>query len=253
MGRLFHNPSARQVTFCDERFYETSTGEFYPSVTTVLDSYPKGAQFNRWLKENGMNSDIIVSEAANSGSKVHEAIDKLQQGLEIIWDDKIYNLKEWMMICRFIDFYSRYQPNIVSSEFTLLCDKYRVAGTVDLLCDISDELWLIDFKTSNYVHNSHYIQVGTYAAMFNETNKEYCQIERTGILHLNSQTRTEGKDGKIQGVGWQLIPIGDYMSEFEKFQHVRAIWDNENPSPKPKNLVYPDRFKLSDYDAARLK
>lgn len=252
MGRLLHNPSARQITFCDERFYETPKGEFYPSVTTVLDAYPKGSEFSRWLKENGLNADQIVAAAADSGSKVHEAIDKLQQGIEVVWDDKAYNLKEWVMICRFVDFYTRYLPTIISSEFTLLCHKYRIAGTVDILCEINSELWLIDIKTSNSVHNSHFLQVGAYAVMFNEENKDYRKIDRTGILHLNAQTRTEGKKGKIQGVGWQLIPIPDYEAEFEKFRHIRAIWDNENPNPRPKNLVYPDRLKLAQNGITRI-
>ena len=125
MGRLFHNPSAKQITFCDERFYETSEGNFYPSVTTVLDLYPKGKEFNEWLKRNGTDADAIVTMAADSGSKVHEAIDKLQQGAEVFWDDSIYTLREWQMINRFIDFYTRFQPEIISSEFTLVCDKLR--------------------------------------------------------------------------------------------------------------------------------
>ena len=94
MGRLFHNPSAKQITFCDERFYETKEGNFYPSVTTVLDLYPKGKEFNEWLKRNGQDADVIVMSAADSGSKVHEAIDKLQQGVEVFWDDSIYTLRE---------------------------------------------------------------------------------------------------------------------------------------------------------------
>ena len=248
MGRLFHNPSAKQITFCDERFYETKEGNFYPSVTTVLDLYPKGKEFNEWLKRNGQDADVIVMSAADSGSKVHEAIDKLQQGVEVLWDDSIYTLREWQMINRFIDFYKRFRPEIISSEFTLVCDKYGIAGTVDMVCRLLGKLWLIDFKTSNYIHSTHHIQAATYTTMFNEINKgRYQPIQKTGILHLNAKTRTEGSKGKIQGVGWQLIPVANCPKHFASFRHVRAIWDLENPNPKPKNLVYPDRLKLSDY------
>lgn len=248
MGRLFHNPSAKQITFCDERFYETSEGNFYPSVTTVLDLYPKGKEFNEWLKRNGTDADAIVTMAADSGSKVHEAIDKLQQGAEVFWDDSIYTLREWQMINRFIDFYTLFQPEIISSEFTLVCDKHGIAGTVDMLCKLQGKLWLIDFKTSNYVHVTHHIQAATYTTMFNEINKgKYPAIQKTGILHLNAKTRTAGAKGKIQGAGWQLIPVVNCPKHFASFRHVRAIWDLENPNPRPKNLVYPDRLKLSDY------
>lgn len=247
MGRLFHNPTARQITFCDERFYETESGSFYPSVTTVLDVYPKGKEFNEWLKRNGAEADTIVEAAADTGSKVHEAIDKLQQGAELFWDDFRYSLKEWQMICRFIAFYKRFQPEIISSEFTLICDKYQIAGTVDMVCRLNGKVWLIDLKTSNYVHKTHLIQAATYTVMFNEINRGKFHVDRTGILHLNAKTRTEGKGNKIQGAGWQLIPVTKCMEHFASFRHLRAIWDLENPNPKPKNLIYPDRLKLSEY------
>ena len=248
MRRLFHDPSAKQITFCDERFYKTADGNFYPSVTTVLDLYPKGREFNEWLKHNGQEADIIVNSAADTGSKVHEAIDKLQQGDEVLWDDSVYTLREWQMINRFIDFFNRFQPEIISSEFTLVCDKYAVAGTVDMVCRLLGKLWLVDLKTSNYVHATHHIQAATYTTMFNEINKgEFPPIQKTGILHLNAKTRTEGGKGKIQGAGWQLVPVTNCQKHFASFRHVRAIWDLENPNPRPKNLVYPDRLKLSDY------
>lgn len=248
MRRLFHDPSAKQITFCDERFYKTADGNFYPSVTTVLDLYPKGREFNEWLKHNGQEADIIVNSAADTGSKVHEAIDKLQQGDEVLWDDSVYTLREWQMINRFIDFFKHFQPEIISSEFTLVCDKYAVAGTVDMVCRLLGKLWLIDLKTSNYVHATHHIQAATYTTMFNEINKgEFPPIQKTGILHLNAKTRTEGGKGKIQGAGWQLVPVTNCQKHFASFRHVRAIWDLENPNPRPKNLVYPDRLKLSDY------
>lgn len=134
---------------------------------------------------------------------MHEAIDKLQQGAEVFWDDSIYTLREWQMINRFIDFYTRFQPEIISSEFTLVCDKHGIAGTVDMLCKLQGKLWLIDFKTSNYVHVTHHIQAATYTTMFNEINKgKYPAIQKTGILHLNAKTRTAG--GQRQNTGCRV-------------------------------------------------
>jgi len=43
----------KQLTFLDSRFYSTEDGGFVPSVTTILEAYPKGAAYYNWLKEAG--------------------------------------------------------------------------------------------------------------------------------------------------------------------------------------------------------
>ena len=40
----------KQITLPDSRYYRRN-GEFYPSVTYVLNSYPKGKHFEDWLKK----------------------------------------------------------------------------------------------------------------------------------------------------------------------------------------------------------
>ena len=46
-----------QITFLDSRFYRTVSGLFIPSVTTVLDAYPKGAAYFQWIKSVGEDAD----------------------------------------------------------------------------------------------------------------------------------------------------------------------------------------------------
>ena len=40
----------KQITLPDSRYYRRN-GEYYPSVTYVLQSYPKGKHFEDWLKK----------------------------------------------------------------------------------------------------------------------------------------------------------------------------------------------------------
>jgi hypothetical protein len=49
--------STRQITLLDARFYRNEDGVFVPSVTTILEAYPKDAAFYQWLKNNGQDSD----------------------------------------------------------------------------------------------------------------------------------------------------------------------------------------------------
>ncbi len=38
----------KQLTFLDSRFYQTKDGDYVPSVTTILECYPKGAAYYNW-------------------------------------------------------------------------------------------------------------------------------------------------------------------------------------------------------------
>jgi hypothetical protein len=244
----FHNPENKQINFLDERFYTIDNETFFPSVTTVLEVYPKGFGFNNWLKDLGHNADEVLRKAGEQGSKVHDAVDQIIQGRELIWADENvarYTLDEWMMILRFVEFWETHKPILIANEFNIISINYRLGGTIDLVCEIDGVRWLIDVKTSNAIHTSHEMQMAAYAMMFNEKNPEM-PIERTGILWLKALTRGADAKGKsLQGKGWQLKEFPRHYTEsFELFKHVRAIWDEENPNYKPKNMTYPDRIKL---------
>ena len=75
---------AKQVNFLDTRFYKKGE-KYYPSVTSVLQYFPKNKFFENWLKDVGHNSDIIVRKTANEGTQVHEAIEDYLLGKEITW------------------------------------------------------------------------------------------------------------------------------------------------------------------------
>lgn len=277
--KTFHSPENKQINCMDERFYTTDNITFYPSVTTVLGIYPKGYGFNKWLKENGEKADEILEKAGEEGSKVHDAIDMLIKGHEIKWthskintfeldtvesierfkDDclngqrdkylqetQFYNMDEWQMIMKFADFVEKNDPVFIANEFNIISDTMRIGGTLDIVCDIAGERWLVDIKTSNYIHKTHELQLAVYAKMFNEKNPDM-PIDRVGILWLKAATRGEDKKGKsIQGHGWQLKEFDrHYEDSYKLFRHVRAIWDEENPNYRPKNMIYPDRMKLN--------
>ena len=51
----------KQITLPDSRYYRRN-GEFYPSVTYVLQAYPKGKHFEDWLKKVGYSADWKVKK-----------------------------------------------------------------------------------------------------------------------------------------------------------------------------------------------
>lgn len=239
-----HN--GEQINFLDQRFYKTEAGEYYPSVTSILNFYPKNGFFHAWLKDVGHNSDIIARKAADEGTQVHNAIEAFLNGEEIKWMDSHghanYSLDVWRMILRFSEFWKTHKPELIASEIHLLSHEHKYAGTCDLVVKLNDKIWLLDIKTSNSLHTSYNLQLSAYAKAWDEKYDD--KIEETGIIWLKSSKRGL-KEGKLQGNGWEIVqgdkPINEY---FTMFKNIYEIYLLENPNQKPIFESYPTSVKL---------
>jgi len=240
-----HKEGDKQINVLDQRFYSRD-GKFYPSVTSILNYFPKNQFFHSWLKDVGHNSEIIASKAAAEGTQVHNAAEDFINGKEITWIDEYgnvkYNLDVWKMILRFADFWNTYKPELVAAEYHLFSDEHEYAGTGDLVVRFQDKLQLLDIKTSNSLHTSYDLQLAAYAKAWNETHDEH--ITETGIIWLKASTRGPAKD-KIQGKGWQLKSCGDIDANFKMFMNVYDIYKLENPDAKPATETLPTSIKLA--------
>jgi len=235
----------KQVNVLDSRFYRRN-GKYYPSVTQILNYFPKNQFFHSWLKDVGHNSDIIAAKAAGEGTQVHNAVEAFLNGEEITWVDEQgnvkYNLDVWRMILRFADFWNTHKPELIATEYHLFSDEYEFAGTADLVVRMFDQLWLLDLKTSNSLHTSYDLQLAAYATAWNETHDE--KITHTGILWVKANTRGEGKGNKIQGKGWELKMISDIENNFKMFKNIQEIYKMENPDHKPATELLPTTIKM---------
>lgn len=232
----------QQLTFLDARFYLTEDGQFLPSVTTILEAYPKGAGFYQWVKENGSDADSIRDEAGATGSIVHNLTERFDNGDTISLLDENghigFKMTEWAMFERYVDFSRRFNPEHEMIEQNFIDSKAGYAGTIDRVCTIDGKKTLIDIKTSGAIYPSYWLQVAAYWNLyFNNTNKG---LDQVGILWLNAKTRTEGKKGSIQGVGWQLVTktIDEAMQDLGLFAITHQLWLAENSAAKPRNTTY---------------
>ena len=165
----------QQVTMPDSRYYRRN-GNYYPSVTHVLSSYPKGKFFEDWLKKVGYSAEWIVKKAAEEGTLVHEMIEDWLNGKELKFLHDNGNPKMpphvWQMFLRFVDFWETYNPTLIEAEVHLFSDEIKVAGTCDLVCELEIdgkmERWIIDFKTSNHLQTTYDLQGAIYAQCYEE-------------------------------------------------------------------------------------
>ena len=222
-----------QITFVDGRFYGDGEGNYFPSVTTVLEAYPKSPEYYQWLKEVGDNADTIRDDAGRRGSVVHaltEQYDKWQE-VQLIGANgtPLYSLKEWAMFERYVDFTTRFNPEHIKIEETIVSQAIGVGGTIDRVSVINGKRFLIDIKTSKGIYNHYWLQLAAYREMLNEP------VDAVAILWLNAKTRTVKEN---QGIGWQLVSIEDTTHDLNLFRATHALWLEENKNAKPKNFSY---------------
>jgi hypothetical protein len=234
---------SNQLTFLDNRFYITESGQYVPSVTTYLEAYPKSPQFFEWLKKVGEDADTIRDEAGNRGSTVHRLTEDYDNGLEVsLLDDNGfigYKLGEWAMLEKYVEFRKNHDTNIIHNELNLVSDQYRMGGTLDRVMQINGKTYIVDIKTANILHPHYWLQLEAYYMMFSEVQP--LDIDGVAILWLNAKTRTEGKKDAVQGKGWQLCVCEDKdqrKKSWQLFKACQQLWLAENEDQKPRQLSY---------------
>jgi hypothetical protein len=71
------------------------------------------------------------------------------------------------------------------------------------------------------------------------------KVDQVAILWLNAKTRTTGKNGAIQGIGWQLVtkPIDDVWKDYDMFLATKKLWNAINEDVKPRQTSYQLKYK----------
>ena len=177
------------------RFYETPTGEKYPSITTVLGKQPgkqKGLQ--EWRERVGVaQAQIISGKAARRGSVFHNIVENYLQD-EDISDFKQQNFMAWCMFGEMKSHLDEKINEVVLQEQTMFSSKFKVAGRCDLIGVYKDKLSVVDFKTTTKTKKEewigdYFIQCAAYASMYEEHTGE--SVEDIVIMMV-------AEDGEVQ-------------------------------------------------------
>jgi len=197
----------------DLRFYQSPTGMWLPSVTTVT-GWSKRAFFKEW-RENPDNK-AESTRCLNRGNELHSLIEDYINNEEDFWGDK--NPVN-------VDLFKQIQPeldridNVYAQEVALWSETVALAGRVDCVAEFDGELSIIDFKGStkpkkedwitNYFH-----QATAYAIMFQE--KTGIKIENVVIIIANENgTNQVFKKKPIQYVEGLYNDIKTFYDEME--------------------------------------
>jgi len=250
MSNYFIDTNQRQITFTDNRFYTTESNNFVPSVTTVLQAYPKDAHFYSWIKQVGEDADTIRDEAGRRGSIVHSLTERYDAGEEVNLLDNggniNFKMSEWTMFERYVEYRQQVQQEIMFSEINFISEQLGYAGTIDRIVNINGKTYLIDIKTSNSIYDYFWLQLAAYNELIKDAYQAENVIDHVAVLWLNAKTRTAGKNGAIQGPGWQLIVREDSerANDLKLFNATKLLWDAQNSDMKPRIKTYSLTHKL---------
>ncbi len=232
-----------QITTTDERWYQIGD-KFVPSVTWITGFYPKGIQFFKWLANHGWDeAESIKQSAGDKGSKVHKAIEDLLQGKEVGIDSKYPNnttgqdeeltVEEYECLLSFANWFEATKPKVISCELTTYNEQHGYAGTVDFICEINGEPYIIDFKTSQNIWPEHELQLSAY---------KHALLERKTITDSNVKLAILQLGYRRNKQIYKFTPIED---KFNLFLAAKAIWKNEASNQQPAQKDYPIKIILN--------
>lgn len=223
----------------DERFYQQVINDvkvFAPSVTHILScTYPSDWGLVQWRGDVGnKRADEILEETSTDGSFVHESIEKILKGEKIVSTDisTMFSPKRSLKIKRclqaFLDWAKEYQPKVISTEYIIWNDKEKYAGTVDLKCQIGEEIYLVDFKTSKTIHSTHKVQISAYGMA--DT------FDKVALLHLGNTTKKK--------YSFLVLDDEDRKKYEQEFNQVNTLFKVLHPNAKPTEETFPEVFTL---------
>ena len=165
------------------RKYYLKDGTVVPSVTTIIGN---NLGWNKnilmaWTKKialtQGRDSDEIVEEAADIGTFTHALVEnriKTKMGIKDELPDISSLSKEFLKKAKngymaFCDWEAKWKPDrYVFSELPLVSERHKYAGTIDIIAEKNDKLYIIDIKTSNHLHPEMVVQLMAYKELFHE-------------------------------------------------------------------------------------
>lgn len=169
-------------------FYQTPTGEIYPSITTILHetmTNEKKESLQNW-KEQEIAADYITQEAATIGTETHKLIENHINEVRQTDNVRLLSVAHFNNLIPFLQKIN----NVHGTELRLYSNAMKLAGTSDCIANYDGELSIIDYKTkrSNQKEEwmtDHFIQGTAYAQMF----KELTGIEAKQVAILVSSEK----------------------------------------------------------------
>lgn len=162
--------------------YYNSDGIIVPRVTEILSKMIHSDGLMYWANSlgfKGLKYRDVLNKAANAGTIAHSAIERfLRDKIESIDNTPFLGFLAWYNII------SNTMPvEVLYLEHKITCKWF--GGTLDCLMRIGNKIYLLDFKTSNYIMYTYFLQLSAYRFMLKVI--EGIDIDGVIVLQLDKE------------------------------------------------------------------
>jgi hypothetical protein len=234
-------------------------GIWYPRVTSIVNIKSKPALYYFYAAaDNFSEAQSKKMKAAYEGSIVHEILESIVSGKEIIVPENYIGFKKGFE--NFLKNHSLFTKK-EWIEKRIKHSVYRYSGTFDIIAELDGHFSLIDIKTSTEIYDDYRLQTSAYFFALNEEpilldtkgyNKSILPkpIEKRYVLRIN-QVQICEKCGakktlrmmgdKIKGGDencqhkfseildeWELREFDNPEEDFKGFLACKELWEWEN-------------------------
>ena len=221
------------LTFDDRRHRYALDDIPIPSVTTILGVLDKPGlpywaaglvardaieHHDYWGQRirNGEDPERVIRDlkgspwkerdkAARRGTRIHQVLEAAAHG-----DPTDCPRDLLPMAQQAVDLLDREGVRTVETEARGCNRGLWYAGTIDLIATIRGKTWLLDWKSSRSIHETHVMQVAAYAHMatiltIDGEEKPMPHIDRLGIIHISDESATLIDAGDPDGPAWDMF------------------------------------------------
>lgn len=162
--------------------YYNSDGTKVPRVTEIISKMIHSDGLMYWANSlglKGLRYREVLNQAANAGTDAHSAIEKfLLEKIESPDNTPFLGFILWYNI---VTQQIGLPIEIIYIEHKLACKWF--GGTLDALMKIGNKIYLVDFKTSNHITYTYFLQLAAYRFMLKVV--EGIDIDGVIVLQLD--------------------------------------------------------------------
>jgi len=178
------------LAFKEKYGYEIS-GVWVPRVTAITSSISRLHSLQGEKYSSAFFARMGMQQAAEWGTIVHEAVEKLLQEKEHTIPAKIAisvdEFQAWYKEKPFQLF--DVENNIERRVYDL---KNGYAGTVDIIAEVNGKVSIIDVKTSTGIWKEYSLQTAAYLNAYNQSSGNERECETRWILRIDQYQECEG-------------------------------------------------------------
>ena len=170
-------PGLDRIDSPEGRTYRTPSGVIYPSASTVVGYSEDKTYLEEWRSTVGnKTADEISRRGTTRGTLIHTNIENFILGKPETFN--MFHQAERQMYKNVMPFIDGLEE-IYCLETQMWCDRFKVAGTVDMVGIHNGALKVIDWKTSSRYKTKddipgYFMQGAAYAAMVYERYQLQC-------------------------------------------------------------------------------